>query len=132
MVFWAVMPCDNVVEYQCFGRACCLHLHPKLETSKPQFSPISWAFNFFFVVIHLELKLLKISTLYSSVITFDKGGLVYCKNYFTHLLQIWHLEFPWSYHSLYCLLGTASYQQMCWRNLHLLQGQRQLSAPRSH
>jgi hypothetical protein len=26
MFFWVITPCSDVIEYQCFGGPCCLHL----------------------------------------------------------------------------------------------------------
>jgi hypothetical protein len=33
VVFWVVMPCSDVVGYQCFGGPCCLHLQGEVNVS---------------------------------------------------------------------------------------------------
>jgi len=31
VAFWAVTPCSDVVEHQCFGGYCCLHLQDEVK-----------------------------------------------------------------------------------------------------
>jgi hypothetical protein len=31
IVFWVMIPCNDVVRYQCFGGPCCLHLQGEVN-----------------------------------------------------------------------------------------------------
>jgi hypothetical protein len=43
-VFWVMTPCSDVVEYQCFGGTCCLHLQGEVNAGKggTEIGSISW------------------------------------------------------------------------------------------